>query len=75
MTTLGSRIKQDHVEFLQGFSRAYRVPPRNNAGRQMWRECKEALGKPLPTVLVLQAMKDVGVWRRKRCRQLRLSPG
>jgi len=65
-STLGSRVKQERVEFLQGFSsagarpRVYLVPHRDDAGRQMWRECKEAFGERLRTVLVPEAMKDVG---------------
>jgi len=60
VATLGSRIKQEHVEFLQGFSRVYLVPHRDDAGRRMWRDCKEAFGERLRTVLVPQAMKDAG---------------
>jgi DNA primase len=66
VSTLGSRVKQERVEFLQGFSsagvrpRVYLVPHRDDAGRQMWRECKEAFGERLRTVLVPEAMKDVG---------------
>jgi DNA primase len=66
VATLGSRIKQEHVEFLQGFSgagirpRVYLVPHRDDAGRQMWRDCKEAFGERLHTVLVPEEMKDVG---------------
>jgi DNA primase len=66
VATLGSRIKQEHVEFLQGFSdagvrpRVYLVPHRDDAGRQMWRECKEAFSESLRTVLVPEEMKDVG---------------
>ena len=66
VATLGSRIKQEHVEFLQGFSdagvrpRVYLVPHRDDAGRQMWRDCTEAFGERLRTVLVPEGMKDVG---------------
>jgi len=60
VATLGSRIKQKHVEFLQGFSRVYLVPHRDDAGRQMWLECKAAFGDRLRTVLVPEEMKDVG---------------
>jgi DNA primase len=60
VATLGSRIKQEHVEFLQGLSRVYLVPHRDDAGRQMWRECKAAFGDRLRTVLVPEEMKDVG---------------
>ena len=60
VATLGSRIKRKHVEFLQGFQRVYLVPHRDDAGRQMWRECKAAFGDRLRTVLVPEGMKDVG---------------
>lgn len=60
VATLGSRIKQEHVEFLQGFSRVYLVPHRDDAGRQMWRDCRAAFGERLRTVLVPEKMKDVG---------------
>jgi DNA primase len=66
LATLGSRIKREHVAFLQGFSsagvrpRVYLVPHRDDAGRQMWRDCKEAFGERLRTVLVPEGMKDVG---------------
>ncbi len=35
VATLGCRIKREHVEFLQGFSRVYLVPHRDDAGRRM----------------------------------------
>ena len=38
----------------------YLVPHRDDAGRQMWRECRAAFGDRLHTVLVLEGMKDVG---------------
>jgi DNA primase len=60
VATLGNRIKREHIEFLQGFSRVCLVPHRDNAGRQMWRECKAAFGDRLRTVLVPEEMKDVG---------------
>jgi len=60
VATLGNRIKREHVEFLQGFPRVYLVPHRDDAGRQMWRECKAAFGDRLRTVLVPEEMKDVG---------------
>ena len=66
MATLGSRVKREHVEFLQGVSnagvrpRVYLVPHRDDAGRQMWRECKAVFGDRLCTVLVPEGMKDVG---------------
>jgi DNA primase len=66
VATLGSRIKQEHVAFLQGFSnagvrpRVYLVPHRDDAGRQMWRDCKESFGEHLRTVLVPEEMKDLG---------------
>ena len=60
MATLGNRIKWVHVEFLQGFSLVYLVPHRDDAGRQMWRDCKDAFGERLRTVLVPEEMKDVG---------------
>ena len=60
VATLGSRIKREHMEFLQGFPRVCLVPHRDDAGRQMWRECKAAFGDRLRTVLVPEAMKDVG---------------
>lgn len=60
VATLGSRIKQEHVELLQGFSRVYLVPHHDDAGRQMWHECKEAFGERLRTVLVPEVMKDAG---------------
>ena len=60
VATLGNRIKREHVEFLQGFPRVCLVPHRDDAGRQMWRECKAAFGDRLRTVLVPEEMKDVG---------------
>jgi DNA primase len=60
VATLGSRIKREHVESLQGFRRVYLVPDRDDAGRQMWRECRTALGDRLRTVLVPEGRKDVG---------------
>jgi DNA primase len=60
VATLGSRIKQEHVEFLQGFSRVYLVPHRDDTGRQMWRDCRVAFGERLRTALVPEEMKDVG---------------
>jgi len=60
VATLGSRIKREHVEFLQGFYRVYLVPHRDDAGRQMWRKCRAAFGDRLRTVLVPDGMKDVG---------------
>jgi DNA primase len=60
VATLGSRIKREHVEFLQGFRRIYLVPDRDDAGRQMWRQCKRAFGDQLRMVLVPEGMKDVG---------------
>jgi hypothetical protein len=57
---LGSRVKQEHVGFLQGFFRVYLVPHRDDAGRRMWRECKELFGDRLRTVLVPEGTKDVG---------------
>ena len=65
MATLGSRIKQEHVEFLQDFSHVYLVPVylvphRDDAGWQMWRECKEAFGERLHTVLVPEEIKNIG---------------
>ena len=57
---MGSRIKRGYVEFLQGFRRVYLVPDRDDAGRQMWRECRTALGGRLRTVLVPEGRKDVG---------------
>jgi DNA primase len=60
VATLGSRIKREHVKFLQGFRRVYLVPDRDDAGRQMWRECWTALGDRLRTVLVPEGRKDVG---------------
>ncbi len=58
--TLGNRIKREHMEFLHGFPCVYLVPHRDDAGRQMWRECKAAFGDRLRTVLVPEEMKDVG---------------
>jgi len=64
VATLGSRVKREHVEFLRGFSagvrpRVYLVPHRDDACRQMWRECRAAFGDRLRTVLVPEGMKDV----------------
>jgi DNA primase len=60
VATLGSRIKREHVEVLQEFPLVYLVPHRDDAGRQMWRECRAAFGERLHTVLVPEEMKDVG---------------
>jgi DNA primase len=60
VATLGSHIKREHMEFLQGFPCIYLVPHRDGAGRRMWRECKELFGDRLRTVLVPDGMKDVG---------------
>jgi DNA primase len=60
VATLGCRIKREHAEFLQRFSRVYLVPHRDDAGRRMWRECKELFGDRLRTVLVPEGVKDVG---------------
>jgi DNA primase len=60
VATSGNRIKREHVEFLQGFRRIYLVPDRDDAGRQMWRECRTALGDRIRTVLVPEGRKDVG---------------
>jgi len=60
VATLGNRIKREHVEFLQDFSRVYLVPHRDDAGRQMWRECRATFSDRLRTVLVPEEMKDVG---------------
>jgi hypothetical protein len=60
VATLGSRLKQEHVTFLQEFSQIYYVPNRDDAGRRMWKDCKEAFGDRLRTVLVPEDMKDVG---------------
>jgi len=65
VATLGSRVKREHVEFLQGFSAGvrpcvYLLPHRDDAGRQMWRECRAAFGDRLRTVLMPEGMKDVG---------------
>lgn len=60
VATLGSRLKQEHVAFLQGFSQVYYVPNRDDAGRRMWKDCREAFGDRLRTVLVPEGMKDVG---------------
>jgi len=60
VATLGSHVKREHVEFLQGFPRVYLVPHRDDAGRQMWRECQAAFGGRLRMVLVSEGMKDVG---------------
>jgi DNA primase len=60
VASLGCRIKREHVQFLQGFPRVYLVPHRDDAGRRMWRECKELFGDRLRTVLVPEGMKDVG---------------
>ena len=59
VTPLGSRLKREHVEALRGF-RIYLVPHRDDAGRQLWRQCKAAFGDRLRTVLVPEEMKDVG---------------
>jgi hypothetical protein len=48
------------VKFLQGLRRVYLVSDRDDAGRQMWRECKRVFGDRLRTVLVPEEMKDVG---------------
>jgi DNA primase len=60
VATLGCRIKREHVEFLRGFPCVYLVPHRDDAGRRMWRECRELFGDRLRTVLVPEGMKDVG---------------
>jgi DNA primase len=60
VATLGSRIKREHVEFLRSFHRVYLVPDRDDAGRRMWRECKELFGDRLRAVLVPEGTKDVG---------------
>jgi len=60
VATLGSRLKREHVETLRGFLRVYLVPDRDDAGRQMWRECRAAFGDRLRTVLVPEELKDVG---------------
>jgi DNA primase len=60
VATLGCWIKREYVGFLQGFSRVYLVPHRDDAGRRMWRECRELFGDRLRTVLVPEGTKDVG---------------
>ncbi len=66
VSTLGSHVKAEHIEALQGFSHAdgrphvYLVPNRDDAGRKMWRTCKEAFGDRMRTVLVPEGMEDVG---------------
>ncbi len=60
VATLGSRVKREYIETLQAFSRVYLVPHRDDAGRQMWRECKVAFGNRLRTVLVPEELKDIG---------------
>jgi DNA primase len=60
VATLGSRIKQKHLEFLNRFERVFLVPHRDDAGRQMWKACKEVFGDRLATVLVPEGLKDVG---------------
>jgi hypothetical protein len=60
VATLWSRVKREHAEFLLRFPRVYLVPHRDDAGRQMWRECRAAFGDRLRTVLVPGGMKGVG---------------
>lgn len=72
VATLGSRIKREHVGFLQGFPRVYLVPDRDDAGRQMWRQCKAAFGDRLRTVLVPEEMKDVGDMAEKAAAPARM---
>jgi DNA primase len=58
--TLGVYLKPEYVEFLDGFDRVFLVPNRDDAGRRMWKACKEAFGDRLYTVLVPEDMGDVG---------------
>jgi DNA primase len=72
VATLGCRIKREHVEYLRAFPRVYQVPHRDDAGRQMWRECRELFGDRLRTVLVPEGMKDIGDLAEKAVAPARL---
>jgi DNA primase len=60
VATLGSRIKREHIASPRGFLCVCLVPHRDDAGRQMWQDCRAAFGEGLCTVLVPEGMKDVG---------------
>jgi DNA primase len=57
---LGAHMKREDITFLRGFARVYEVPNRDDAGRRLWKECKEAFGNRMKTVLVPEGMSDVG---------------
>jgi len=57
---LGAHLKREDMVFLKKFTRVYQVPNRDDAGRRLLEECKEALGDRVLTVLVPEGMSDVG---------------
>jgi DNA primase len=57
---LGAHMKREDIALLRGFARVYEVPNRDDAGRRLWKECKEAFGDRMKTVLVPEGMSDVG---------------